>query len=251
MNTEIECIEPHTDAWNAARCGRLTSSEVHRLFVKGRSKDKIFGEGAMTYIFEKIAENLTKEIKKTPETEAILRGLTEEIYARQRYIELTGHITTESCFIPYNIIFGGTNDGNIIIDGKVKGIIEIKCPDSKKFVEICTCLSGEELKQVDKQYYHQCQANMLIADAEFADFVAYDDRVKIRECQIKIIRIYPDMEWRKEFTYLLGEVANIMNEAITKILNVHEINLQFKADKIDPQKLSELSETIKNIKLED
>lgn len=244
---EVQFIQPHTLEWDEARLGRLTSSEIHKIFTKPQNKSERFAEGAKTYIYEKIAEHLTRECKKVPETEAILRGLAEEQYARERYIQITGHKVTDSCFIAYNSIFGGTNDGNIIIEKKHKGIIEIKCPDSKKFVEICACQSAEELGKIDKQYKHQPQANIFISGAEFCDFVAYDDRVRIPELQLKIIRIYPDMEWQKDFKLLIGDVAEMMNDELTKILNTPENNLQFKATKIDKSKLDTLTDTLNQL----
>lgn len=245
--SEVIYIQPHTDEWEAARCGRLTSSEWWKMTSKPQSKSEIFSSGAKTYIYTKIAEKLTHEVKSVPDTEALVRGLTEEHYARQRYIKETGNKVTESVFIAYNSIFGGTNDGMIETPDGKRGILEIKCPDSKKFCEIAACRSVDELKLVDKQYYNQCQANMFIAGVDFADFEGYDDRVKIYELQVKIFRMYPDLEWIKEFKYLLQEAAKMMLEKLKIIMANEENNKLFKSVKIDTTELDKLTDTLNKI----
>jgi hypothetical protein len=69
--------------WLSRRMGRFTASGIHQLFVSGRedmndqelaeekarggkrrTKDVLFGVGAMTYIRTKVAELLTMEVKE-------------------------------------------------------------------------------------------------------------------------------------------------------------------------------------------
>src|ERR1700748_1528446 len=115
-------ITPHSEAWHAARRERLTSSEIHKIFVSGRSSKELLGQGAYTYINKIIAQILTGIVTETPETEAILWGLTEENDARLKYQEITNTKVEESFFVAYNTILGGTNDGYVKEAGKLKSI---------------------------------------------------------------------------------------------------------------------------------
>jgi YqaJ-like viral recombinase domain len=217
-------ISPHSDEWFEAKCGKLSSSECGKIFTGGRKKDEVFGQGALTYIKKKIGEYLTGQMKGIPETEAVLRGLSEEPYAIERYELLTGNQVQPSEFWIHNAIFCGTTDGQVIEDNS---IIEVKCLDSEKHAEICTFSSAEELKDFDFNIYSQVQSNILIADASHGDFISYDDRMRLYDLQIKIIRVYPDFEWQKEFEYRIGEVAVIYMNKIEQILKTPERNLQY------------------------
>ena len=51
-----ETLFTELSAWERARLGKFTASEMHKLMKKGRAKDQYFGEGALTYIKSKVAE---------------------------------------------------------------------------------------------------------------------------------------------------------------------------------------------------
>lgn len=239
-------IEPHTPEWQQARCGTLTSSEIHKIFVSGRKKGQLFGQGAMTYIMSKIGERMTLEIASAPDVPAVMWGLTEEPEARKRYESITGQNVSESGFYKYNSIFGGTTDGAIIINNEIDGILEIKCPNSSKHAAVLACLTPSDVREVDEQYYCQPQANMLITGAKYCDFISYDSRVQNPDLQIKIVRMYPDLEWRKEFELRINEAAAIMNQKLLNILKTPEANSQFRTEVTDNSKIEELSNTLAN-----
>lgn len=217
-------IIPQTDEWFEAKCGKLSSSEVGKIFVGSRSKGEVFGQGALTYINKKVGEYLTGESKGIPETEAVLRGLSEEPYAIMRFEQLTGKKVQSSEFWVHNAIYCGTTDGQVIEDNS---IVEVKCLDSKEHIEICSFSSVEQLKKYDFIYYSQVQSNILISGADSGYFISYDDRIKHYDLQIKILQIYPDFEWRKEFDYRLGEAATVYMNKIEEILKTPERNLQY------------------------
>ena len=49
-------MEQRTTEWFLARKGKFTASEIHNLLIASRKKDETFGETAMSYIKEKVAE---------------------------------------------------------------------------------------------------------------------------------------------------------------------------------------------------
>lgn len=242
-------IEPHSQEWHDARKERLTSSEIDKIFVSGQGAGNLIGKGGLSYINKIIGQILTGIVKQTRETDAILWGLTEETDAKVRYQETTNIELHDSFFVAYNEILGGTNDGWSKELGTLKSIVEVKCPDSEKHIKVLSCKSVEGLKNIDPQYFHQPQANMLFCDAEFCDFICYDSRIKYHDLQIKIIRIYPDMRWRKEFKQRIDFVADYINETLEQAMKTPELNAMFRVEnKIkEIDKLKSALDNVKNI----
>lgn len=233
----IEFITPFTPEWEKARIGTFTSSEFDCLFTGGRSKEQLIGKGGLTYINKKIGEIMSQQLEETKETDKMTRGNALEPEARERYSMIVNEKVEDSVFIRYNAIFGGTNDGYIKrADGSIKSILEIKCPDSKKHTQVLSVISPVELKDIDSQYYHQPQGNMLFAGADYADFVSYDDRIVSHDLQIAIIRCWPDMDWRKQFKKIVDWTADYMNNKIELIMAAPERYITYRVD----EKLSEI-----------
>lgn len=241
-------IHPNTLEWQQCRIGKITASQVFKIFVSGQGKDNLMGVGAMTYLNQKIGEILTQTMyDDIPETEDILRGLGNEQFALERYSEITGEIVQDSLLFEYNAIACGTNDGEIIYpSGEIKAILEVKCPRPHKHIQICAIEAAIELKAIDKQYYGQCQANMMFTDAEYADFISYSDAIKHYDLQIRIIRIYPDQQWRKDFIERIGWIAEYFVNQIEKILKAPERNLAYRLEQ-KPEAINKLQSAIESI----
>lgn len=241
-------IIPNTEAWQRCRIGKITASQVSKIFVSGQGKDNLMGAGAMTYLNQKIGEILTQVMyDDVPETEDILRGLGNEQFALERYSEITGEVVQDSLLFEYNAIACGTNDGEIIYpNGEIKAILEVKAPRPHKHIQICAIDAAIELKAVDKQYYSQCQANMMFTNSEYADFISYNDDIKHYDLQIRIIRVYPDLQWRKEFIERINWIADYMSEKIEKILKTPERNLAYRIEKT-PEAVNKLQNVLENI----
>jgi hypothetical protein len=240
----ISDIEPLSPEWFEAKVGKLSSSEIHKIFKGGRSKSELIGQGGQTYINLKIGEIMTGVIKETKETDIMMRGNALEPEARQRYSESTNQKVRDSFFVIYNSICCGTNDGGV---DAANSILEIKCPNSEKHTQILTVASALDLLKIDDQYYHQCQANMMFGEADYCDFVSYDDRVRHHDLQIRIIRIYPDMEWRTDFNNRIEWVAEYMNDKFTEILKAPERNSVYRVTGQQTE-IERLKEAVENMK---
>lgn len=241
-------IIPHTPEWENARIGKLTASCMHKVFISGQGKNLV-GVGGMTYINQKIGEILTRIMyDDVPETDDIQRGLAGEIFALERYTEITGIEVHESRLFEYNEIAAGTTDGQTSTDGiNITGVIEAKCPRPHKHIQILAVDSPIELKAIDKQYYHQSQANMLFTNADHTDFISYNEDIKHYDLQIRIIRLYPDIEWRKDFKNIIDWIAGYMQQQLEKILKTPERNLAYRIEK-KPEQIDKLKSVIENIK---
>lgn len=209
-----------TEEWYLDRRGKVTASEIYLLLAdhkepmteeelaawktenpKSRvtTKNVPFSDGTFTYLGRKVAEMYMPDdgylmyIEQLSGGSAATRwGTALEDEARSRYMEEMGISVEDSPFMPlpdYGRFAGGSPDGRI--EG---GIIEIKCPyNPAVHVEHYLLQSGEELKELNLQYYCQCQFNMMCCGVDFCDFISYDPRVS-RDKQIKILRIYKDEE---------------------------------------------------------
>lgn len=241
-------IIPNTEEWILSRLGKITASEIHKLFVKGQGKDKLIGIGGVNYLNKKIGEILTQVMSdNVPETEDVLRGLGHEKFAIERYSILTNETVYDSKLFNYNAIAAGTTDGQTSNDGiNIKGIIEAKCPRANKHIQVLSVDAAIELKDIDPQYYHQPQANILFTGAEYADFISYNDEIKHYDLQIRVIRVYPDMDWRKQLVDIIDYSAEYMDNKLTKILKAPERNLALRFEK-NPEQFAKLQTVIDNI----
>lgn len=176
--------------WYEERLGKFTSSKASCLLVSSKSPGQVFGEGAWTYIYEKIYELATGLVADEFDgNDATDWGLAHEPDADEMYCHIKKLKTEECGFVKYNDAFGGSPDRLVGTDG----ITEIKCPKNgtnhMKFLDI---ESADDFKSDYKKYYTQIQGNLLATKREWCDFISFDPRPKIEPLQIKIIRIYRD-----------------------------------------------------------
>jgi hypothetical protein len=243
-------IIPHTEQWEQMRLKRITASYINKIFVSGRSKSDLIGVGGLTYIHTKIGEILTgRSESEVPEgVMDVERGLALEPEARYIYAEITEQFVEDSLFFEYNKICGGTNDGIVCYEDTdvIKSVLEIKCPRAHKHIKLLKVKSAIELKDVDPQYYHQLQANILFAEAEYGDFCSYNEDIILPEARLKIVRVYPDMDWRKEFVTRIDWIAEYIEETITEILKTGERNLAYRYEK-SPKEILKLQSAIEGV----
>lgn len=203
--------------WQKDRLGKFTSSRIGALMTSGRGKDKFWGDTAVNYIYEKVAELMTGVPHYTPETRAMEWGNDHESEAIQKYNEIVDVPATEmgKTFIKFSDMCGGSPDGYVGEDG----IIEVKCPyNSAKHIK--TYITGE----VDKNYMYQCQGNMLFSGRKWCDFVSYDPRMP-EELRLKVIKIERDEE-------VCNAILERIEKATEKLLEIQEktgikININF------------------------
>lgn len=205
-------IEPRSNEWYALRLGRFSASEAHKLMGE---RVGINTATAQTYIFEKVAEQLTGCRSAEFETAATRWGLELEPDARD-YYELAFRCTVDQIepiiIIPYAV---GSPDG--IVKVKNKGV-EFKCPyNSANHVQYMTVKNGDDLKAISKAYYWQVQFYMMLTNFKMWDFVSYDPRFtgKYRMYAVEIKRNETDIDRLKTALYEANEMK-------CKILNLIE-----------------------------
>jgi len=209
-----------TDKWLNDRIGVFSASQIHRLLVSGKKKDEMFGDTAMSYIFEIIGGMFTGESKPKVSSKAIEWGNDHEAEAIEAYTELTGRKVTyfgkeNPVFFQINGIPAGGSPDALIED---KRVIEVKCPyDSANHIENCL-MSVEDFKKIRKDYYAQVQLNMIATNVMVADFCSYDPRVINEAYRLKILEVPFDKAFCDNMMMRIREAAMIRNEIYNRIV---------------------------------
>ena len=212
-------MEQYSKEWFAARMGKITSSTIHNLMVEPKLKtDKDAGNLSSTskeYLNGKLAERLTG-VQRDFKSDATTHGLEMEFEAIKYYETITEK-NVETCTYIECIsgLYGGTPDGLTAM-----GIVQIKCPyNYVNHLNYGLVNSQEYFKKKYKEYYWQCQSDMLVSEREYCDFVSYcpDMPEGLKMFIIKLDRNLEDMQFLLKKIEQAGEYMNdTLNQLKTK-----------------------------------
>lgn len=217
----------HSLDWYRDRLGKFTGSQVGNLMTKGRKKDEIFGQTALSYINEvaggrfmneKIVEDddmFQDYLDATSiSSKAMQWGTEQEENARALYAKILGIEIEERGLVDHPTIpfFASSPDGYIAKDKKGKrGCIEIKCPKVATYMDYATKVhDNESLKATNAMYYYQCLSHIMCCDVDYTDFIVYCPFLKM---PIKIVTIIPNEEDMKNMEERIM-MANVQVENI-------------------------------------
>lgn len=187
--------------WFRARLGHITGSQVGLLIKPARTKDKLFSDTALTYLYQLAGERaLNPEMvmddemfsyfidQTTSQSKAMRFGTEQEENARVMYSLLTNREVREVGLCPHpNIKHLASSPDGMTSDGDMLGCIEIKCPSLPTFSRyVAEIYDSESLKKTTPDYYYQCQNHMACTGSAFCDFIVYCPFV---ENPIHIVRI--------------------------------------------------------------
>lgn len=207
----IESADQKGEVWRDIRCGRFTSSEIHKLL--GKSDDK-WTDGADTYIATKAAEQLTGLVNEAPRTASITWGEDHEPFARELYEIIAGVKIEKAGFAVYGDHAGGSPDGLRADDA----FLEIKCPhNSANMIDYLRLTKPEELKKLHPEYWTQCQSNMIFTKRKLCIFIAYDPRFPIQKQKIKVLEFGPDNERQDLILSRLEKATKTKIEIVTAL----------------------------------
>lgn len=205
--------------WYGARLFHFTSSELHKLLTKPKGGEGI-SKTAETYIFDKIAEELTNGtcLDYTQiDTKETRWGHEFEPAAREAYEQAMG-VEVELCgFIEHSPSFGGSPDGLVGEDGG----IEIKCPfNSAVHARYLMMRKAEDLKALKPEYYTQIQGNLLVTGRKWFDFVSFDPRVQNPAFQLMVLHIPRDEKMIAEIVEALDRATKYRDELLKQLMNL-------------------------------
>jgi len=169
-----------------------------------------YGASRENYKFELALERITQRKAPGFTSAAMQWGIDTEPAARSAYEIATGGFVTEVGLLDHPTIqmSGASPDGLVGDDG----VLEIKCPESKKHFETLVT------KKPSTDYILQMQWQMACTGRQWADFVSYDPRFP-EHLQLFIVRVNRDSEliaqMEAEVTKFLSEVSELV-ERINK-----------------------------------
>lgn len=187
---EKEVIQ-NTIAWKMARLGNWNGSEIHQLMKAGRGKDKMFGDTAMTYIYEVASQrNL---LPKYREDEAYFMEYDELNFGGNKFTDY-GHlhedeaaaavrlfyddvVSVDECgsFVHDTIPnFAASPDRIMTMADGRRVVLEIKCPQPKAYMKyVAEIKDAAGLLVCKPEYYYQLQAEMACTGLQTAVIVFY------------------------------------------------------------------------------
>lgn len=198
-------ISQRSPEWLAARLGRFTASDFHTFL--GDSKTK----GDM--LWEKVAERLFHDSDDNGFTTfAMERGTILEAEARRVYTIATGDKVKEVGIVlpddddKYAEWIASSPDGLVGKDG----LIEIKCPLAKNFLQWTTPTdSGREVSYIKPEYKTQVQFNLMVTGRDWCDFLYYHPRGGVA-----ISRIYHDDDYIERIKTVLDGCIEFVKQQI-------------------------------------
>jgi hypothetical protein len=147
-------------------------------------------------------------------------GEMYEDEARNIYSSRKGVDVEQTGFIQYTKYSGGSPDGVVQSDN---GLVEIKCPyNPEKHIDFMLMETQEDLLTLNKQYYYQCQANMMFCNKDYIDFVSYDPRLS-ELISMKILRINPDY---KAFALIESRIELAQERLEEMVSNLTKIGIE-------------------------
>jgi putative phage-type endonuclease len=163
-------IKQGTEEWKQLRLGKFGSTDAQAVGANGR--------GLETACFYKASELLIGKGKEFYTNEDMERGKILEDDARTLYELETGNTVKQVGYVELDEYVGCSPDGLVGDDG----LIEIKCPNNKVFVEYL--FTGK----IDTKYSWQMQFQMMVTNRGWNDYVLYNEDLN----EIKITRVERD-----------------------------------------------------------
>lgn len=215
------------------RIGKFTGSSIHKLIPGGRRNmteeelkieklsggkrktvDTLFGDTAMTYIYEKCAEVLTGERKTFNMTVEMQRGQELEPIARD-YLKAAMDVEV---LTPPTMDDGGHLAWSI--DGWIKEFktgIEILCPNSDNHLRY---LLGDKM-EIKKNYpvkYWQMTFYAMVHKVDNWKFISFDPRFKKPENKMLVFNFEVDKKDLNFMKMKINEAIKIKEEILSKLL---------------------------------
>jgi putative phage-type endonuclease len=167
----VHPIPNGSPAFYAARRGCLTASTINMATAR---RGGGWGISRTRLLAKLVKERLTGRVERTFCSADMRWGIEHELDAREAYAERIGRDVIPGGFVlhPHRPYVGASPDGFVVCDihGGVKGVVEIKCLQTKAFdsVAIKRCVPSCYRKQIAWQ--------MSVTAAEWCDFVVWRPR---------------------------------------------------------------------------
>lgn len=195
--------EQRSDAWKAARLGRVTGSKASCVLMGEKTA------GRADYVMQLALERLTGIAEEPGYVSAEMqRGVDKEPFARMR-AEVSGAFIRETGFVRHDKLMIGTSlDGD---EDDFTTIWEFKCPKSTTHVKYLRTAGASLLADYQPQIMH----GAFVTSATRAIIASFDDRMPAglewvqREVRIADL---PMAEYEKALLKFLADVDSLEAE---------------------------------------
>lgn len=193
-------LEQGSEAWFSARLGVPTASRFKDIITPAKGDKSTSYKG---YMYELIAERLTKDRENFFKSEWMERGNEIEPLARASY-EFIHEVEVQQV----GMIFNDEMTIGISPDGLVgdNGGLEIKCPKPSTLVKYM--LDGG----LPLEYKPQVMGSLMISGREWWDFLAFHPSMDFYQ-----IRVYRDEEYIKKMETHLNDFVNELELNYSKL----------------------------------
>lgn len=157
-----------SDAWKAARCGKLTASEMKHVITPTTLKASVAKE-ATSHLWELLAQRITHHVEERYIGDDMLRGMEDEIEARALYethyapVQEVGFITNDK----WGFTLGYSPDGIVGIDG------QIECKSRRQKLHVKDVVENVVAGTVPDEFTIQVQTGLLVSERNWCDLVIY------------------------------------------------------------------------------
>jgi hypothetical protein len=192
-----------SDEWHDQRRGLVTASVVGQL-VTPKTLKIAANDKSRSIVAQLVAERITGYTDPTYIGDDMLRGIDDELRAREKYAEVYERPVREVGFLlrkEDTWQLGYSPDGLVGEDG----LIEVKSRRSK--LHLSTILAGE----VPAEYMAQCQAGLLVSGREWLDFISYSGGMPMWHK-----RVLPDSAWQDAIVAAVEQFEETAAEMVTQ-----------------------------------
>lgn len=195
-------LEQGSEEWFSARLGKPTASRFKDIITPAKGDKSASYKG---YMYELIAERLTKEKDNGFKSEWMQRGNDIEPLARSSYEFLHDtEVSQVGIMLNDEMTIGASPDGLI---GDTGGL-EIKCPKPSTIVKYMLD------DRLPLEYKPQVMGSLWISGREWWDFLAFHPSMDFFE-----IRVYRDEDYIKKMSQHINDFVDEMQTHYEKILS--------------------------------
>jgi putative phage-type endonuclease len=202
-------IEQGTEAWHAARLGRVTASRVADIVARTKTG---YSASRAGYMAELICERLTGKPAASQYVNADMqRGNDLEPIARALYEVTHDKSVQQVGFVPHPVLewAGASPDG--LVDEE--GVLEIKAP--RPHVHLDYLETGSAPTQYRPQMAWQC----ICTGRTWADFVSYCEPMP-DDLQLFVVRFTPEPAYLQEVE---AEVVKFLEETEARLAKIQQL----------------------------
>lgn len=167
MTITYHSVIQGSEEWYACRLGLLTASEMKLILTP--TLKVAANEKERTHLYELLAQRISGYVEPSYVGDDMLRGMEEEIAARDAYSERYAPVT-EAGFVTndkWGFTLGYSPDGCVGKDGL------IECKGRRQKYQVQTIIENTASDTIPEEFALQAQTGLLVTERAWLDFISY------------------------------------------------------------------------------